>query len=84
MWQMVSEYVISFAKQTGVTLTDVRLVEGRTVGCIDVYLLHMVANKHQTSLLVYQSDLDALQNGSCVTNLNNRLNTVLQDIKRLH
>ena len=81
---MVSEYVISFANQIGVKLTDVRLVEGRTVGCIDVYLLHMVANNRQTSMLVYQSDLDALQNGLCVTNLDNRLNTVLQDIKRLH
>jgi len=81
---MVSEYVISFANQIGVKLTDVRLVEGRTVGCIDVYLLHMVANNRQTSMLVYQSDLDALQNGSCVTNLDNRLNTVLQDIKLLH
>ena len=81
---MVSEYVISFANEIGVKLTDVRLVEGRTVGCIDVYLLHMVANNRQTSMLVYQSDLDALQNGSCVTNLDNRLNTVLQDIKRLH
>lgn len=81
---MVSEYVISFANQIGVKLTDVRFVEGRTVGCNDVYLLHMVANNRQTSMLVYQSDLDALQNGSCVTNLDNRLNTVLQDIKRLH
>jgi len=81
---MVSEYVISFANQIGVKLTDVRFVEGRTVGCNDVYLLHMVANNRQTSMLVYQSDLDALQNGLCVTNLDNRLNTVLQDIKRLH
>ena len=78
---MIQEYAAEFAAQKGIALSGVRFVDGRTVGCLDVHLLHMTFEQHQVSALVYQSELDALQSGSCVERLDMKLRKALS---RLH
>lgn len=77
---MIRKYVTDLAVQKGIHLSGIRLVEGRTVGCLDVHLLHLVTDNHQTSILVYQSELEALQNGFCVNRLNMKLRKALSKL----
>jgi hypothetical protein len=78
---MIREYAAEFAAQKGMVLSGIRFVDGRTVGCLDVHLLHLAVDQHQVSALVYQSELDALQCGSCVERLDMKLRKALS---RLH
>ncbi|MBL0225632.1 MAG: hypothetical protein IPQ16_08695 [Geobacteraceae bacterium] len=80
---MIKEYVSGLAAQTGIELSGVKFVEGRTVGCIDVHLLHMAADKHLVSTLVNQSDLDALQSGSSCERLDMKIRTALSRLQML-
>lgn len=80
---MIREYAASFAVQNGIQLSGVKFVEGRSVGCLDVHLLHLVADEHQVSALVYQSELDALQEGICVDRLDMKLRTALSRLQML-
>jgi hypothetical protein len=59
--KMINEYVSDIARQTGLPVVSVSIVEGKTVGCNDTHLL-LISFKSQTvSALVYQSELDDLQ-----------------------
>jgi hypothetical protein len=63
---MIQEYVFKIAAQIGTPISQVSVVEGRSVGCLGVYLLHMYAGSHQASALAYQSELDDLRSsGNC-------------------
>jgi len=80
---MIQGYVSDLAKQTGTQLTGVRFVEGRTVGCLDVHLLHLVHDENLVSTLVYQSELDALHSGSCCKRLDMKIRTALTRLQAL-
>ena len=80
---MILEYVTNFAVQNGIQLSWVKFVEGRSVGCLDVHLLHLVADKYQVSALVYQSELKALQRGTRVDRLDAKLRTALSRLQTL-
>jgi intergrase/recombinase len=80
---MIREYVTNFAVQNGIQLSRVQFVEGRSVGCLDVHLLHLVADQHQVSALVYQSELEALQRGTCVDRLDMKLRAALSRLQLL-
>jgi hypothetical protein len=47
----------------GIQLSLISVVEGRAIGCLDVYLLNLTYNGQLASALVYQSDMDNLQSG---------------------
>jgi len=80
---MIQEYVSELARQTGTVLSGVRFIEGRTVGCLDVHLLHLVQEENFVSALVYQSELDALTNGSCCKRLDMKIRTALTRLQAL-
>ena len=80
---MILEYVTNFAVQNGIQLSGVKFVEGRSVGCLDVHLLHLAADNHQVSALVYQSELDALKRGTSVERLDMKLRTALSRLQML-
>jgi hypothetical protein len=80
---MIRDYVSDLAKQTGIKLSGVRFIEGRTVGCLDVHLLHLAVDENLVSTLVYQSELDALQNGSCCKRLDMKIHTALTRLQAL-
>jgi hypothetical protein len=80
---MIREYAEDLATQTGMKLSGVTVVEGRRVGCLDVQLLHLTAENHLVSALVYQSELDELQNGSCCERLETKIRSALSRLQIL-
>ena len=77
---MIAEYIADLASQSGIQLSGVRFVEGRTVGCLDVHLLHLVLGENLVSALVYQSELDALQSGSRCKRLETKIRNALSQL----
>jgi hypothetical protein len=55
---MIQEYAADLAAQMGILLSRVTVDEGRTVGCLDAYLVNLTSCGHQVSALVYQNELD--------------------------
>ena len=80
---MIKEYATELATQTGMKLSGVTVVEGRRVGCLDVHLLHLTVDEHMVSALVYQSELDELQNNSCCDRLEMKIRTALSRLQIL-
>jgi translation initiation factor 6 (eIF-6) len=74
---MISEYVTNIADQMEIQLSRVTVVEGHAVGCSDVLLLHLTSDCLLVSTLVYQSELDELQNGSSCERLEAKIRLVL-------
>jgi hypothetical protein len=58
---MIRAYAADLAAQVGIKLSQVSIVEGRRIGCLDVHLVHLAAEGQRISTLVYQSELDELQ-----------------------
>ena len=58
---MIQKYVLDIAAQMKIQVSQVSVVEGRKVGCLDVHLLNVTSNGCLVSVLVYQSELDKLQ-----------------------
>lgn len=80
---MIQDYVTDLAAQMGIQLSRVSVVEGRGVGCLDVYLLNMAVDSHLVSTLVYQSELDNLQSGSYCERLELKIRTALSRMELL-
>jgi hypothetical protein len=80
---MIQEFAADLAAQIGIKLSRVTVVDGRRVGCLDVHLLHLVAHSHKVSVLVYQSELDELQGGSCFERLELKLRAALSRLQML-
>jgi hypothetical protein len=80
---MILKYATNLASQYGIILSKARFIEGQSVGCPDVNLLQLSVNEHLVSLLVYQSDLDALQSESCCEQLDKKLHTALSRLQGL-
>ena len=80
---MIREYVTDLANQAGIQLSGIRLVEGRAAGCLDVHLLHLIVDEHLVSTLVYQSELDAVQCGSCCIRLDMKIRAALSKLQML-
>jgi hypothetical protein len=59
---MLQKYVDGLAAQKRIQLSWISVVEGCGVGCLDVYLLHLVSAGRLVDVLVYKSELDELKN----------------------
>jgi hypothetical protein len=80
---MIREYVADLALQMGIRVSQVSLVEGRTVGCLDVHLLNLASDGQRASTLVYQSELDDLQSGSCCERLETKVRSALARLQMM-
>lgn len=78
---MIQEYVCDIAAQMDIQLSQLSVVEGCNVGCIDVHLLRLAANGCQQSALVYQSEMDKIQIGECSESLDFRIRSVLSHLQ---
>jgi hypothetical protein len=74
---LIQEYVHDIAEQMKIQLSQVSVIEGRKVGCLDVHLLNVTSGDHLVSVLVYQSELDKLQIGERSERLESRIRTAL-------
>lgn len=80
---MIQEYAADLATQMGIKLSRVSMIEGRRVGCLDMHLLNLVVDGHRVSTLVYQSELDDLQNGACCDRLETKIRAALSRLQIL-
>jgi hypothetical protein len=72
---MIKDLAHDLASEMGMQLSEVSVIEGRDVGCLDAYLLRLTSGVHIVNALAYQSDIDELQrNGNC-----NRLGVKIRD-----
>lgn len=80
---MIKEYALSLAEQMGIKLSLVSIVDGRLLGCRDSHLLQLYADEQMESALVYQRELDALQDGITRDRLESRVRTALSRLQML-
>jgi len=78
---MIHEYVTDIAKQRGVHLTQLSLVEGQRVGCHGVHLMNLACEDRVVSTLVFQNELDRLQEGSLGERLQLKIETALSRLQ---
>jgi hypothetical protein len=76
-YRMLQAYVTDIADQMGIQLSRVSVIEGRAVGCLDAYLLHLASDNQKVSVLVYLPELDNLQQGSCCDRLELKIRSAL-------
>lgn len=80
---MIDKYVRDIALEMGMHVPHLSVVEGVTVGCYDMFLLHLASGAHQVNALVYQSELDYLQDGVSCDRLEVRIRIALSRLKLL-
>lgn len=80
---MIDEYAADLAAQMGIKLSEISLVEGRDLGCLDVHLLNLAADGHLVSASVYQSELDTLQSGAGCERLELKIRSALLRLQML-
>jgi hypothetical protein len=78
---MIQEFASDIANQIGIQLSRVSVTEGRPVGATDVYLLSLAAGEHLVSTLIYQSELDHLQNGTDSGQLEEKIRAALERLR---
>ena len=77
---MIQEYVHDIAVQMKIHVSQLTLVEGRDVGCLDVHLLKLSSDGHQQNALVYQYELDKIKTGECCERLELRIRAALSGL----
>lgn len=80
---MIREYAAELAAQTGTQLSRATVVDGKLLGCRDSHLLQLFSGEHMESALIFQSELDDLQNGIRRDRLEARIRTALSRLKML-
>ncbi len=78
---MIYKYVYDLARQMGISLTRMSVVDCRSVGCLGVHLLHFGTNHKLVSALVHQSDLDDLKNDICCDRLELKIRVALSRLE---
>jgi len=77
---LIQKYVRDIAAQMKIQLSQVSVIEGRKVGCLDVHLLNVTSDGRLVSVLVYQSELDKLQIGERCDKLESRIRSALSGL----
>jgi len=80
---MIRDYASDIAAQMKVQLSNVTVIEGRKLDCFDAHLLKLDADGQQVSLLLYQSELDELQNNIVGDRLEQRIRSALSRLQSL-
>ncbi len=74
---MIQKYISDLAAKMGIKLTRIDLVDGASVGCLDVYLLKIGTTTAKTEALLYQADVNSLTQGIPSDRLETRVRTAL-------
>jgi hypothetical protein len=80
---MIDEYTKDLAKQAGIHISSIRVVEGRAVGITDSYLLNMVSHGQTVSALVHQSEMENLCKGLPCDRLEIKIRSALSRLEML-
>jgi hypothetical protein len=80
---MIEEYVADTAFHMGIKLSQLSIVEGRRVGCLGAHLLNLASGDQIVSTLVFQTELDKLQDGNYSERLETKIRSALSQLKIL-
>ncbi len=80
---MIQEYITDLANQVGVDLSNILLVSGDSLGCLDVHMLNISSKEHNVNTLIFQADMDNLKNGIHCDRLETRMRAALSRLKLL-
>ena len=80
---MLCEYVSELAKQMGINATEVTLEDGKRLGLNGTSLLKIMSYEHKIAELVFQYEIDMLDNGIVPPRLNVRMKAVLSHLQLL-
>jgi len=80
---MIEEYVTHTAMKMGIKVSQLSIVEGRRIGCLDVHLLNLACDDQTVSTLVYQSELNRLQEGSLSERLELKIMSALSRLQMM-
>ena len=80
---MIHDYANELAAQMGIQLSKISVIEGQSVGCLDVYLVHLSTKDHLVSALVHRTDFDNLHIGNYSDRLELKLRVALSRLQVL-
>ena len=80
---MIRDYVTKIASQFKVQLSNIILIEGRQLDCLDAHELKLEADGKQISVLLYQSELNELQSNSVSVWLEQRIKSAMLKLQTL-
>ncbi|MFA7405532.1 MAG: hypothetical protein WC007_16180 [Pelobacteraceae bacterium] len=80
---MIKKFVSGISTTMGINLSKVSLVDGQSLGCIDVQLLNMSSKGQVVSALIFQADIENLKNGVGCDSLEVRLRASLSRLQML-
>jgi hypothetical protein len=79
---LLRDYTQSLAMKAGVSLADVKITEGKDVGCLDTRLLALsTTDNHHEYVLVYQSDIDIIDSGKHSKRLDKKFKSSFEKLK---
>ena len=78
---MIREYTAGLAAQMELKLSRVSIIDGKLLGCRDSHLLQIYSDSHMESVLIYQSELETLQNEIQSDRLETRIRGALTRLK---
>ena len=79
---MIREYTAGLAAQMEIKLSRVSIIDGKLLGCRDSHLLQIYSDNHMESVLIYQSELETLQNEIQSDRLETRIRGALTRLKK--
>lgn len=78
---MFEEFATDIATQMGIQLSEISVIDGERIGCLDVYLVRLATLNHKSSTLMYQRELDDLANGKPSDGLETKIRSALLRIR---
>lgn len=78
---MITKYISELARQMGIELSEVSLVNGNTFGCVDAHLLDISSEEDLVSILIFQYELIHLDNGATCSMLEVKIKNALSRLQ---
>jgi len=78
----LKDYTLSQAEKSGVALANIKITEGKDVGCLDTHLLALstIDDKHDF-ILVYKSDIETINSGKHCKRLDRKFRNSFNRLK---
>ena len=80
---MIQEYVSNLANKMGIELSQISIVDGNQLGCLDVFLLKISIKLHTVDALIYKTDIENLENGENCDRLEVRTRATLSRLQMM-
>ncbi|MEI6514217.1 MAG: hypothetical protein WCO51_13235 [bacterium] len=78
---MIQEYVSNLADKMGMKLSQISLVDGNQLGCLDIYLLKISIKVHKVDALIFKTDIENLENGKVSDRMEVRTRSALNRLQ---